>query len=75
MGSKNKKPKTKVESAVPPVATDSNFLVEEQRVRTLSYKKGNTSLSFSLNLNAPEDIKDFLFILKTAAEAVEEEIT
>lgn len=62
------------EEVAPATETETNFLVEEQRVRTLSYKKGNTSLSFSLNLSAPDDVKDFLFILEAAAEAVREEI-
>ena len=38
--------------------------------RTFAYNKGNVNLSFTLNIDTKSELKDFLELLKTAAEDV-----
>ena len=54
---------------------DDALIIENKTTKSFSYKKGDVSLSFGLNVDKKEEMEAFVELLKKAAEDVEGEIT
>ena len=54
---------------------DDTLIIENKTTKTFSYKKGEVSLSFGLNLDKKQELEAFLALLEKAAEDVGTEVT
>ena len=54
---------------------ENALIIENKTTKNFSYKKGEVSLSFALNLDKREELEAFVELLEKAAEDVGAELT